>query len=487
MKSLRGRFAKAIIIIFCFIFVLISASVYITIGAIYKNREIGILTNTTQRLSKVSAGVMGKTNVEIFQHSELLESIYEEDIETYSQNTGYFILTVDKYDRVIFVSSNAKDVIYKSGVPEKEMRSVLNGGKLNGTNALSDFYGKKVITVAEPVLYDGEIIGAVFCSLPTDYLLKLRVGTLCSVLIVLFPVLLGVLIVSYYISLKITKPLSDVSKAAKLIADGDFSQRVLASSGKTELDLLAENFNEMAKALEKTDKMKNSFISDVSHELRTPMTSIIGFLQGIKEGVIPPEEHAKYIDICLNESKRLSRLVNRLLDITRLEAKDNELDFTSFDINDKIRNTVFVFEEQITAKNIKIHADFSVDKCFVTADADGIGRVLTNLIDNSIKFTPENGQVFINSKTDGAKVEITVANSGEGISEEEIDEIWNKFYKGDKSRSSDVKGTGLGLYFVKKILANHGERITVSCEEDSREQTKYTIFKFKLNLTEKES
>lgn len=487
MKTLRGKFARAIIIIFCLIFVFISASVYVTIGVIYKNREVEILTNTTERLSIVSAGIMGRTSAEGLLYSEFIEEIYEEDIETYSQNTGYYILTVDRYDRIIFVSSNAKKIVYENGVPHDEIINVLEGNSVNGNYTLSVFYGTKVITVARPVCFENEVIGAVFCSMPTDYLFKLRMGTVFSILVGLFPLLVAVLLFAYYISVKITKPISDVSKAAKLISNGDFSQRVSAFAGENELNELAENFNEMARALENSDKMKNSFISDVSHELRTPMTSIIGFLQAIKDGVVPADEQGKYIDICLAESRRLSRLVNRLLDITRLETDGKEPEFISFDINDMLRNTVFKFEEQITLKKIIVHADFSETNLNVMADSDGIERVLTNLLDNAVKFTQENGKIYINTVKLGDKVQVTVANSGEGIDSDEINEIWNKFYKGDKSRSSDKTGTGLGLYFVKKILAGHNERITVSCEENSAEQTIYTIFKFKLKLTEKES
>ena len=113
--------------------------------------------------------------------------------------------------------------------------------------------------------------------------------------------------------------------------------------------------------------------------------------------------------------------------------------------------------------------------------------MLVNLIDNAIKFTPEGGKVYINTSQDGGKAVITVANSGNGINDEDIDSIWNKFYKGDKSRSDDKTGTGLGLYFVKKILSSHNERITVTCEKNVKEQCIYTIFKFKLKLTEKEN
>lgn len=487
MKTVKAKLSRAVILIVFASFFVFSCSLYVSIGTIYRKREGEQLRETTSRLCKIAASVMGKTNLEQLPYSNMLGMVYEEDIETYSQNTGYYILTVDKYDRVIFSSSNVMPFIEQNGVPEKQINAVLNGEKINGTSDLSLYYGQKVITVAQPVMSENEIIGAVICSLPTDYLSKLRLGTMGSVLVVLVPLLIISFLVSYYISAHITEPITQISRAAKMIAGGDLSQRVELKSYQSEIGELAITFNEMATALENSDKMKNSFISDVSHELRTPMTSIIGFLQGIRDGVIPPEQCEKYIDICLEESRRLSRLVNRLLDIARLESGENELDISSFDINDKIRNAVFKFEEKITAKSIAFQADFYDGELMVSADSDGIDRVITNLVDNAVKFTPSGGKVYINTKKHGSKAQIIVSNSGDGIAHEDIEGIWDKFYKGDKSRSSDRSGTGLGLFFVKKIINGHGERITVSCEKNTEENTIYTIFKFELKLTEKES
>ncbi len=487
MKTVKSRLRTTVVLILCFSFLVVYLSLFFSIGNIYRNREGENLTETTERLCKIAAGIMGKTDIENLHHNYMLEMIYEEDIETYSRNTGYYILTVDKYDRVIFSSSNVLPFIEKNGVPEKQIASVLQGQSLNCTSDLSLYYGEKVITTARPVLEDGEVLGAVICSLPTDYLSKLRLGTMGSLLFVLFPMLIICVVVSYYISARITEPISDISRVAKLIAEGDLSKRVELKDYENEIGELATTFNEMVAALENSDKMKTSFISDVSHELKTPLTSVIGFLQGIKDGVIPPEQYEKYIGICLDESRRLSRLINRLLDIARLEAGDNELDIVSFDINNKIRNTVFIFEEQITEKELEVVADFYENELFVSADSDGIDRVITNLIDNAVKFTPKHGKIYLNTRKHGTKAQISVSNTGEGIAPEDIEGIWDKFYKGDKSRSCDRKGTGLGLFFVKKIINSHGERITVSCENNEKERTTYTTFHFELKLTEKES
>ncbi len=486
MKTIKARLVGASVVIVCVIFLVVSISVFFALGHIYKNREGEYICNTAERLSKIASTVMGKTSAGQWQFADILELVYEDDIEAYSRSSGYYIITADKYKRVVFSSSNVKDIIVEKGYPSDYISYVLEGNSIKGTSDMSVYFGKSVITAAEPVYSQDEVVGAVICCLPTDYLSKLRMGTMGSVLLVLLPILLICLIASYFFAERIINPITKVSKAAKLIAGGDLSQRVDFSS-ENELGELAANFNEMAITLENADRMKNSFIADVSHELRTPMTSIIGFLQGIRDGVIPPEEQGKYIGICLEESRRLSRLISRLLDVARLESGENELDEAVFDVNEVIRSTIFKFEEIITEKKLRVNADFSAKELFVFADKDGIERVFTNLLDNATKFAPEGGTIYISSEAKNNKAQLLVSNSGQGIAQEDIQSIWDKFYKGDKSRSHDRSGTGLGLYFVKKIINNHGERITVSCEENLAEQTIYTNFKFELKLSEKES
>ncbi len=485
MKGIRARVTTAVILVTCLSFLAVACSVYFTIGSVYREREGNNLCDTAERLTKIAAGVMGKTNINDLEYTNILEMIYEDDIQAYSESTGYYIITVDKYDRVIFSSKNVIEVVKKSGIPQNFINRVLAGESFKGTNDLSDYYGTEVITAAYPVMENGYVIGAVICSLEADYLYDLRSSTMSTMLIVMLPIMLIGIVAAYIISYSITKPIMGISKVSKLIASGDLSQRVNIKS-KNELGELARNFNEMAQALESADKMKNSFISDVSHELRTPMTIIIGFLQGIADGTVPVEEHPKYIGICLDESRRLSRLVTQLLDTARMEA-DVNTKMTVFELNEKIRKNIFRFKDPVTDKKIKIYGSFQERELFVEAQGDNIDRVLTNLLDNAVKFTPEEGRIIVSTRKVGDKAEIKVENSGEGISEEELAHIWEKFYKTDKSRSQDKKGAGLGLYIVKRIINGHGERITVSCRENPEEQTKYTTFEFKLKLSNKES
>jgi len=219
----------------------------------------------------------------------------------------------------------------------------------------------------------------------------------------------------------------------------------------------------------------------VSHELRTPMTSIKGFIEGILDNVIPQEKHREYLEIVRNEVARLNRLVNNLLDLAKLESGEIKLIYSNFNINELIRRCIIKLENLITEKGLEVMADFDEDT-LVSADIDSIERVLINLIHNAVKFTPEGGIIGVNTEIRNDKVIVSVADSGIGIEKEDLDRIWERFYKVDKSRSLDTIGTGLGLSIVRNIINEHGEEIWVESELG-----KGTTFHFTLKKAENAS
>jgi len=292
----------------------------------------------------------------------------------------------------------------------------------------------------------------------------------------MFLVTLVSLIFSYILSRKITKPIKAIGDAAKAFSKGEFKERVKVS-GRDEISKLSETFNKMADDLEKIENLRRSFVANVSHELRTPMTTIIGFIDGILDGTIPEDTHKDYLSIVLSESKRLSRLVSDLLDIVRMEEDEFKLDVSEFDINEMIRRLIIGFERRIEEKNISVNVNFSSHVCEVFADSDGISRVLTNLIDNAIKFTNDNGSIDINIKLAKSDVVVTIRNSGDGILDIDRKHIFDRFYKADKSRGINRDGTGLGLYIVKNILYMHGRDIAMNSVAGE-----FTEFTFTLSI-----
>ncbi len=233
----------------------------------------------------------------------------------------------------------------------------------------------------------------------------------------------------------------------------------------------------MADSLENLEKMRSGFVSDVSHELRTPMTTISGFVEGILDGTIEKEEHSRYLEIVLSESKRLSRLVTELLKLTRMQNNEIKLDLSEFDIADLAYQALFGFEKQINDNELEIETNVPDEKIAVVADRDAITQVLTNLLGNAVKFTPQGGKISIRIWKHQARAYVEIKNTGAGIEPEKLKYIWDRFYKTDTSRNSDKGGFGLGLCIVKSIIDKHNEKIWAESVVGE-----HTLFAFSLKL-----
>ena len=224
------------------------------------------------------------------------------------------------------------------------------------------------------------------------------------------------------------------------------------------------------------EQLRREFSANVSHELRSPLSSIRGFLEAMEDGTIPTDEHEKYIEIVLDETRRMSGMVNDLLDIARIESGQYKLNLSVFDINDLIGRVLITFEARITAKHADVDAQLDYEPVFVEADRDRIGQVLHNLIDNAIKFMPENdGLLTIKSVVSKHKVYVSVCDNGPGIPKEDIAHIFDRFYKAEKAHTyKNGSGTGLGLSIVKLVIDQHHGEIKAESSENG------TVFTFSL-------
>ncbi|MCI1944601.1 sensor histidine kinase [Clostridium luticellarii] len=265
-------------------------------------------------------------------------------------------------------------------------------------------------------------------------------------------------IVIYYLSQKIIiRPLERINYAADKISRGEVEKRVEIRSND-EIGELAKSFNSMADSLQKVEKNRREFISNVSHEIRSPITSIKGFIGGMIDGVIPLEKQNYYLTVTYSEIQRLTRLVNDLLDLSTIESGQLKLNIEKVDINEIIRLCVIKFETRINEKKLKVDVHLEDDKLYVAADKDRITQVVTNLVDNAVKYVNENGNIKIFTKIKGEKVFTSIYNDGSSISQSDMKYIWDRFYKMDKSRTSKIS-TGLGLPIVRSILTQLGEDI----------------------------
>lgn len=267
-------------------------------------------------------------------------------------------------------------------------------------------------------------------------------------------------VIIYFTTIRMVAPIKEMAAAAKKIGRGDFDIQ-LPEYSESEFNDLASAFNEMAASLKSYDTMRNSFIANVSHELRTPMTSIGGFVDGMLDKTIPPEEQEHYLKIISSEVHRLTRLVRSMLNLAKIEAGELKPNFTSFSVLDPIVDTLVTFEKRLEEKQIEIRG-LDTDKIYrLWADNDLIHQVIYNLLENAIKFVDKGGYISFHFEEVGYLTVIYIRNSGEGLSQEELSLVFDRFYKTDKSRGMDATGVGLGLNIVRSIIKLHGGKIQV--------------------------
>ena len=251
-----------------------------------------------------------------------------------------------------------------------------------------------------------------------------------------------------------------MSDAAKCLAKGDFSKHIEVHR-EDEIGQLADAFNHMTLSLEAGEKMRRGFVANVSHELKTPMTTISGFVDGVLDGTIPQEKQQEYLGIVSQEVKRLSRLVNTMLNLSKLESGEIRLHPVGMNVTETVFQIAFLFEQRIEEKQLALSGLEELPPLPVQADVDLLYQALYNLLDNAVKYTPEKGSIHINGSLHSGSIHFYIRNSGEGIAEEDLPFVFDRFYKVDQSRGTDKNSLGLGLYLVKTIVNLHHGTITV--------------------------
>ena len=322
------------------------------------------------------------------------------------------------------------------------------------------YFGKNpVITVAMPLSLRGEAVGAVFVHkklelINTGFLPLFHELWLAAMI----ASALG-LVLTAYTAVRITRPLTELANAAKRLAQGDMSVKVRVYADD-EIGEVSRAFNSMVDALQTMEEQRKGFVANVSHELRSPITSIAGYLQGMLDGTIPREEHQKYMQVVYDETQRLTRLIRDLLDLSRIESGNVPMNPVDFNINELMRRVLIKYEGRLDEKNMEVEAEFADEPCMVHADMDRIEQVVSNLVDNAIKFCGQYGKLTLETRWVGDLCTVTVADDGAGIDEKDLPHVFDRFYTVDKAHTAG-KGTGLGLSIVKQILLQHGHDITV--------------------------
>ena len=358
------------------------------------------------------------------------------------------------------------------------MARVIHNGGDTSTGVIRGLYADSRYVVCLPIVSSGASNGIVIVSTPvlaTTQILN-RISNL-FLTTSSFVVLIAVVVASFF-TRRESKPLQDMAKAANAFGHGNLDSRVrVDESTSEEMQELALAFNNMATSLQKSEYQRQEFVANVSHELKTPMTTISGYIDGILDGTIPDHRKTYYLQIVSDETKRLSRLVRSMLDISQLQNQDiPEEKKMHFDLEEVMGQVLITFEKKITDKGLDVEVDMPEHPVYTIANKDYITQVIYNLLDNAVKFCPEGKALGLHIREGGSKIYVSISNEGEVIPPEELPLVFDRFHKLDKSRSKNRDGWGLGLYIVKTIVCSHGENISVTSRNDK------TTFTFTLPL-----
>jgi signal transduction histidine kinase len=278
--------------------------------------------------------------------------------------------------------------------------------------------------------------------------------------------------ITFFLSRRILAPVKALTSAAKRLGRGDFSQRVQVKD-RSELGELGRAFNAMTSDLERTEKLRRNMVADVAHELRTPLSNVRGYLEAIRDGVIKPD--ANTIRSLSEEAMLLSRLVDDLQDLALAEAGELKLVCQTEDVSELVNQTVATVQAQATAKGLSVSIDLSDRLPPVNIDYHRISQVLRNLLENAVAHTAKGGSITVAAKPQDNWVEVSVTDTGEGIPADDLPNIFERFYRVDKSRARATGGSGLGLTIAKRLVEAHGGKIKVQSELGKGSRFSFTI------------
>jgi len=404
------------------------------------------------------------------------------------KNMFHYMMVVNPYIEIYLVDNSGKVLAFfaepskklkRHEIDLKPVREFLNedyDGPLYGTDPRDDIREKPFsvapLQIGENngflyVIIGGEEYDTAVDAARADYVKEAIIRGLLFTL-------LGAGIIGLVLFFFMTRRLRHVAEVVTDFEQGNFSRRV-DTGGNDEFGDLAESFNTMADTLvanmdelKKTDELRRELVANISHDLRSPLASIKGYLETIlmKEDRIKPEERNKYINIILNTTNNLERLVEQLFELSKLDARQTEPHFEPFSLSDLVQDIVMKFQPAAEKKSIHLLARVPEKLPQVEGDIGLIERVLSNLIENAIRYTPDEGKVAICIEHEGEELSVKVSDTGCGIAQEDLPHIFDRFYRVEKSRARATGGTGLGLAIAKKILDIHQSNIKVDSTID---------------------
>ncbi len=388
--------------------------------------------------------------------------------------SGADAVILDPSGRLLLCSDSPEGCFHRGlWLNEKYLRQVLEEQCISGTGVISGFYKESRFVVIQTFTdLDGQVAGIVLLSKPVSQANSvLRKMSSIYLYVALTAVCISILLMTLLLRRQ-NAPLRQLSRVARDFGHGKLDSRTqIDPHSALEVQELALAFNNMADSLQKSEYQRQEFVANVSHELKTPMTTISGFVDGMLDGTIPPEKHTHYMRLVSDETKRLSRLVRSMLDVSRLQEQGGvpEEKKTRFDLSECAGQVLITFEQKIVGKALDVQVDLPEHPVYTYADPDSITQVFYNLLDNAVKFCPVGKKLGLSIQEGGDKLYVRIQNEGPTVPPEELPLLFDRFHKLDKSRSENRDGWGLGLYIVKTIICGHGENIAVTSKDGKTE------------------
>ncbi|GIM27349.1 sensor histidine kinase [Clostridium polyendosporum] len=481
-KSLFRRLISTYVLVIFLSIVIVSSVFYIFFNNYYLGAKEQQLFTQGREISKVlSPLIKNKEQGEI-----------DKIIEVYNRVNVSHMWVTNKAGHLISGFSDIKNAENLCVDNEQVLRAI-KGEEV--TNRRNIKYGNEpVLSVALPIYVDGDVQGVIYVCNPLS---EINSSILQALRFVIFAGGIAITIVafvSYFISKTITKPIKEITEISLEMASGNFVKRANVTS-TDEIGKLGNTFNYMIgrlddtlKALEdeknkmiKIERMQREFVANASHELRTPLTSVRGYLEAMLDGVIRgKEEERKYLRIILSETLRMHRLVNSLLDLSRIESGQIKVNKRKLAIGYIVERIITKLKPLIEDQQLGLEVSISKGLPLVLGDEDLIEQVLINYIANAVRFTPVGGKLSVKAESDENKVKIHIIDTGIGILEEDLSKVWKRFYKINEARPLSKEGAGLGLSLVKEIMELLGGEAWVESIPG-----KGSTFSFSLSVYEK--
>ena len=469
MKTTHSRiFASAALILLASLLA-IGVSFQILVRDYLTKHTISDLRDDAQQLSTLATAYQ--------RYDALLSDSFVVNLSSISQVSDTDVVVCDAGGTILLCSDSPLGCQHQGMTitNQEYLRRVLRSGS-EETGKITGLYKDSRYMVAMP-FHDAfnEPAGIVIVSTPTKNIQSIltRISNI-FLSVSLLAVLLAVIFMIITVRIQ-ARPLRQIATAANAFGHGNLKARVnIHSAASQEVQDLALAFNNMAASLEKSEEQRQEFVANISHELKTPMTTIGGYVDGMLDGTLPPERHAHYMQLVSAETKRLSRLVQSMLEISRIQSQDGipEVRKSRFDVNECAGLVLITFEQKILAKKLNVQVQMPEHPAYTFACQDSITQVIYNLVDNAVKFCPQEGDLELAIRLSPNKIFVSVSNSGPTVPPEELPLLFDRFHKTDKSRTENREGWGLGLYIVKSLVCAHGEDISVTSQNGT---TRFTF------------